>query len=129
MTPFQTASGGSPQAELAMCQRYYILFTDAGTGGILSTTGGIVTATIAQIPFALPVTMRIAPSSIETSNISWYNYGNGTLYNTGTFTLQDSNPNFPLVRYTHGTSVFTAGQIGTLVTTSANGYLAFSAEL
>jgi hypothetical protein len=45
-TPFQTASGGSPQAELAMCQRYFerqdsalgTQFTPFGTGACASTT-------------------------------------------------------------------------------------------
>jgi hypothetical protein len=45
-TPFQTASGGSPQAELAMCQRYFerqdsalgTTFTPFGAGACSSTT-------------------------------------------------------------------------------------------
>jgi hypothetical protein len=37
-TPFQTASGGSPQAELAMCQRYFEAQTDS-SGGIDGNVG------------------------------------------------------------------------------------------
>jgi hypothetical protein len=41
-TPFQTASGGSPQAELAMCQRYYERVSDSssffGPGFVNSAT-------------------------------------------------------------------------------------------
>ena len=39
-TPFQTASGGSPQAELAMCQRYYETSYDIGTAAGTATETG-----------------------------------------------------------------------------------------
>jgi hypothetical protein len=39
-TPFQTASGGSPQAELAMCQRYYETTYDIGTAPATATETG-----------------------------------------------------------------------------------------
>ena len=37
-TPFQTASGGSPQAELAMCQRYYLNLNNANTNTLALTS-------------------------------------------------------------------------------------------
>jgi hypothetical protein len=60
VTPFQTASGGSPQAELAMCQRYYhrtslAAFGPLGIAATQSTTAG-------RVYSQYPVTMRTAPS-------------------------------------------------------------------
>jgi hypothetical protein len=65
-TPFQTASGGSPQSELAMCQRYYwranadSVADRLGIGQNSSTT-----AAGALIQF--PVQMRTSPSALETT--------------------------------------------------------------
>jgi hypothetical protein len=65
-TPFQTASGGSPQAELAMCQRYYWRwnansnFATCGIGAASSTTTGVVTV-------MHPVPMRTVVSAIDGS--------------------------------------------------------------
>jgi hypothetical protein len=67
-TPFQLAGGGSPQSELAMCQRYYYrvggnnVYERFGQGYATSTTNVTVT-------FNQPVTMRIAPSAIDFSTV------------------------------------------------------------
>jgi hypothetical protein len=126
-TPFVRA-GGTLQGELAACQRYYQRFT-ADNGVFIGGHGGSVTGTIGQATIPLPVTMRANPSSIDFANISWYNYGNGVLYNTGSFVLQAGQTNYPLVRYTHGSSVFTAGQVGVFSSNATGGFLGFSAEL
>jgi hypothetical protein len=61
-TPFQTASGGSIQGELAMCQRYLPAITtasasDIGTGYNVSTTQPFI-----MVPFQVPA--RVAPTGI-----------------------------------------------------------------
>jgi hypothetical protein len=61
MTPFQTASGNSPQAELAMCQRYLPAIA-ASNGEIY--TGQAYSTTAALIPVVFPVTARVAPTGI-----------------------------------------------------------------
>jgi hypothetical protein len=64
-TPFQTASGGSPQAELAMCQRYYIrtlsnqLSSNYGLG-----LGNSATQTYFQVSIS---EMRTSPTVIDYS--------------------------------------------------------------
>ena len=63
-TPFQTASGGSRQAELAMCQRYYVRFGGAAVYEAMGQGNGWTT-TRAGIQIKLPVTMRIAPSALD----------------------------------------------------------------
>jgi len=70
-TPFQTASGGSPQAELAMCQRYYETTYDIGTAPATATETGsygfcVGTNTVAATYFtyanAYKITKRATPT-------------------------------------------------------------------
>jgi hypothetical protein len=62
-TPFQTASGGSPQAELAMCQRYYQAISTTPSGVMVyggSSSGGF--SANAYSNFTFPVQMRTTPT-------------------------------------------------------------------
>jgi hypothetical protein len=70
-TPFQTASGGSPQAELAMCQRYLpkLTFSSESFGFAYGTTG-------TQFYGYFTTTPRIAPTGITVSAASDF-----TVYN------------------------------------------------
>ena len=70
-TPFQTASGGSPQAELAMCQRYYAksyesattVPTNSSAGGLNFANAGATTPNLTYLTTVrLPVSMRTAPT-------------------------------------------------------------------
>jgi hypothetical protein len=64
-TPFQTASGGSIQGELAMCQRYYARYTVGNTFGFLPVSGYAVNTTTAYSDCRFIVPMRTAPSAVE----------------------------------------------------------------
>ncbi len=64
-TAFQTASGGSPQAELAMCQRYYARYTIGNAYGFLPVMGYAVSTTTAYSDCRFIVPMRTAPSAVE----------------------------------------------------------------
>jgi len=57
-TPFQTASGGSPQAELAMCQRYYVKYNSSGAKSFGYGAG----TTQIILSFVTPVEMRALPT-------------------------------------------------------------------
>jgi hypothetical protein len=127
-TDFQTASG-SIGGELALCQRYYYRTSPSGAGAPLTVTGGIITTTIAQVYMPLPVTMRANPSTLDYSSVDWYNFGNNTTYNGGTYTLTAATLNNISLRYTHGSAVFTAGQVGAFVSNGTSAYLGFGAEL
>jgi hypothetical protein len=63
-TPFQTASGGSIQGELAMCQRYYLKIDSLSTSVSLAT-GFANSTTVARGVLSFPVTMRIRPTALE----------------------------------------------------------------
>ena len=127
-TDFQTASGyvGS---ELALCQRYYYRNTQTSTGVAVTNNGGSLTTTLAEVVTKLPVTMRVNPTALETLSIAWYNYANVTLYSSGTWTMTSATPDFVTVRYTHGSAIFTAGQVGTITSNANPAYIGFSAEL
>jgi len=70
-TPFQTASGESPQAELAMCQRYYVRFNAGNAYGNLANSGYTATTTQVNSFVQFPVTMRAIPTSIDSSGVGW----------------------------------------------------------
>jgi hypothetical protein len=75
-TDFVTASGGSPQAELAMCQRYFNRFN--GGVSLYYANGMSDSATTAYGVYSYPVTMRVVPSFATVgaaSNFSLYNAG------------------------------------------------------
>jgi hypothetical protein len=68
-TPFQTASGGSPQAELAMCQRYFAKsYLQADAPGTATSTNSVVficpTASTGSMHqnVRYPITMRTTPT-------------------------------------------------------------------
>ena len=80
-TPFQTASGGSPQAELAMCQRYFQKSYPQGIAPATNSTlsGGVSSGQGSAGIGAnwngvrLPVVMRTAPT------VTMYSYTSSTV--------------------------------------------------
>lgn len=128
-TPFQTASGGSPQAELAMCQRYYYRYTP--TAATNREGIGFCTSTVnAQINFPFPTSMRTSPTALEQS-------GTAGDYSVGSVTNQTCSavPAFSSGTVTSGTvsltvaSGLTAGQGALYRNVNTSGYLGWSAEL
>ena len=70
-TPFQTASGGSLQGELAMCQRYYYRANwDAKAAYPVFAQGGGYSTTNARLTMPFPVNMRVQPTAIDTSAVA-----------------------------------------------------------
>ena len=131
--PFQTASGGSIQGELAMCQRYYYrtnaigINTPFGLGQSYSTT----TAT-AFIPY--PVAMRTNPTALEQTGTA----GDYRLFSAAGADITCSavpaqsslgnSRNVAAVLVTVASGL-TGGQANPLCASNANAYLGWSAEL
>jgi|688.fasta_scaffold355431_3 hypothetical protein len=131
MTPFQTASGGSIQGELAMCQRYYIrLGGDSNYQPLSTWASAYSTTSIDTIPVPLPVTMRIVPTTLETSTLALSD-GTTITSGTGTFSYGSSNgKQIVHMKYIHGSAVLTQYRSYCIIANnSTSAYLAFGAEL
>jgi hypothetical protein len=123
-TPFKRHEP-SLQGELAACQRYYYrqsattITTNYGLGFPASTTIGVI-----QIKH--PVTMRISPTSVESSNLLLSDASAN--YTVSAATLGDSNPHLTALNVTtSGMTIHRPLQLRANVTTSS--FLGFSAEL
>jgi hypothetical protein len=130
-TPFQTASGGSLQGELAMCQRYYFRLDPLAANQRLGV-GFADATTIADVMIPFPVQMRTRPTALEQS-------GTATDYQIrftaaasvtcsvvpaySTATANGSNVVFTVA------SGLTGGQALAARAVNTNGYLGWSAEL
>ena len=64
-TAFTTASGGSPQAELAMCQRYYYRQGGLSLYQAFTPNSPALSTTSVYFGIPVPVTMRVVPSAID----------------------------------------------------------------
>jgi hypothetical protein len=126
-TPFQTASGGSPQAELAMCQRYYYLHASGASA--LIGSGSYNTATNANGAVIFPVQMRIAPTLVATTGTNYYQVTGGGV-DDGCNSLTIFIPTVQAAQLYNNTEV--SGTIGYGVimrTLNAAASVAFNAEL
>jgi hypothetical protein len=127
VSPFVRAGGGSIQAELAMCQRYYQRRTSTNAYAIVATS--YVTTTTNAIGYAqLPVTMRVVPTSVDFSTLA---QESPSLFLGAISAVTVSDKASPTVFAGNFTSSgMTAGQTGWIAfNNSTSAYLGFSAEL
>jgi hypothetical protein len=127
-TAFQTATG-TLQGELAACQRYYWRTTSGTTYGYVGADGFVYTATNFQAKAQFPVTMRIAPTSIDFSNIAVQDASAGifaiTAVTNDTTVTSPTGAGFAAT-IAGGTTL----RYGRILSNNNNaGYLGFSAEL
>ena len=125
-TAFQTATG-TIQGELAACQRYYWRASPATTNKYVFPMNGFgISSTLVRFAVLATVPMRVAPTSIDYSDIKVFN-GNATnLISAAAF-----NYNTDLVIGIDFTVAATANVAApySVLSNSATGYLGVSAEL
>ena len=129
-TPFETASGGSPQAELAMCQRYYYRVTADRAFSVLAS-GFASSTTVARLTTPFPVTMRVQPTAVEWSTLSLQDY-------TSSWPISDLgmgvDTSYGSKFQAAGSAVVTSGltqfrPYSLIATNSTSAYIGWSAEL
>jgi len=125
-----TRNGGSTQAELAACQRYYYRNIPAVTGARYGI-GQTVSATAANFSINFPVTMRTRPTALEQSGTAAHysitNAAGGVVACSAVPALQSSTENMATI--TANSTYTAAGQASYLSQNNVLGYLGFSAEL
>lgn len=126
--PFRTA-GVSYQQELALCQRYYVRFGYAGSlysafpgAGSAYATNGFAFNTV------LPVTMRVIPTSIESSTLRATDGVADYALSSVTLSATASSPNVGGF-FAGATGLTQYRSYAAALATTSSGYLAFNAEL
>lgn len=127
-TPFSRA-GGTIGGELALCQRYYFRTGGSSAYERLSTLATGASSTSLTATLAPPVSMRVAPTAVDYSTITFWD-GTGGLGTINALTIATGGKNM-----TEFTVTISAGGITTyrpyyiLTNGSTNGYIGLSAEL
>jgi hypothetical protein len=126
-TPFQTASGGSIQGELAMCQRYfYNPLSGNASANVPVGSAFPQSTTVGRVVMKFPVTMRTPPS------YAFGTIGNWALGYPGGVVLTSTTSEFlnnEQAQFVVGTTGLTATQVYQLYRTNTTDTLLFSAEL
>jgi hypothetical protein len=124
-TSFQTATG-TIQGELAACQRYYWRAT-TDTAYNIFANGLVLTSSLAYINVPFPVTMRIAPSVIDFSNLGVAE-GGGAVFATSSITVAYTNDKSISILTTGG-SLTVGRAIQLYANNSTSAFFGVSAEL
>jgi hypothetical protein len=131
-TPFQLAGGGSPQAELAACQRYYIRY--GSPNGVAYTAfdakGASASTNIVEMQVTFPVEMRVKPTALETSAASTFQVKPSSITSLTAVTLDSPTTSKQGAFYVTKTGAFTSEKFYFLIANNdTTAFMGWSAEL
>jgi hypothetical protein len=130
-TAFQTATG-TIQGELAACQRYYQRLVAANNSSQMAIgPAWAFNANGADMVYKLTTEMRVAPTTLDYSSLSHFQWQGISVSNTPATIAYDTNINS---RYNAGvtfakTSGYTSGGNYFILVNSSDAYIGFGAEL
>jgi hypothetical protein len=120
------SGGGTIQGELSACQRYY--FRETGSSIYLASGGIAGSTTAAYVIMRHPVTMRVAPTSVDYSSLRLQIISN--TFNLTNCTISDASPHGTVINATVASGLTATTQSYMLMTqASATAHLGLSAEL
>ena len=127
-TAFQTATG-TIQGELAACQRYYFRTGGSAAYERISTMAVGASSTSLTATLAPPVSMRVAPTAVDFSTLTFWD-GNGGLNPITALTIATAGKNMTEFTVTASAGGITTFRPYFIITNgSTNGFLGLSAEL
>jgi hypothetical protein len=131
VSPFIRAGGGTIQAELSACQRYYYRVKgDEGSSGTTNSLGlgTFYNATVFRSPIRFPVKMRRIPDFTSANSAAYFLIAaNGSVPTYASVTLDNGSVDAALLNV--AVTGATGGQSGWLQTNNASSFIDFSAEL